>query len=100
MRFVAGGPAEGALAISPRWLHLVLVPLVGFDPRGHRLGMGAGFYDRHFAFLRHRRAWRRPLLIGVAFEAQKVSRLAESGHDVQLDGVVTESGVYGRLAGR
>jgi 5-formyltetrahydrofolate cyclo-ligase len=78
----------------------VIVPLVGFDARGHRLGMGAGLYDRQFAFLRHRRAWRRPLLVGVAFEAQKVPRLAESAHDVQLDGVVTECGVYGRMAAR
>ncbi len=99
MRFVA--PADGGGAtIGPRWLDLVLVPLVGFDPRGHRLGMGAGLYDRHFAFLRHRRTWRRPLLVGVAFEAQKVERLAEAEHDVQLDGVVTERGVYGRIAGR
>jgi 5-formyltetrahydrofolate cyclo-ligase len=100
MRFVAA-PARGATdAISPRWLDLVIVPLVGFDARGHRLGMGAGLYDRQFAFLRHRRAWRRPLLVGVAFEAQKVPRLAESAHDVQLDGVVTECGVYGRMAAR
>jgi putative effector of murein hydrolase len=86
--------------IGPRWLDLVLVPLVGFDPRGHRLGMGAGLYDRHFAFLRHRHAWRRPLLVGVAFDAQKVERLADSEHDVQLHGVVTERGVYGRIADR
>jgi 5-formyltetrahydrofolate cyclo-ligase len=93
-----GRPARDA--IGPRWLHLVIVPLVGFDDRGHRLGMGAGLYDRHFGFLRHRRVWRRPLLIGVAFEAQKVRRLAEAAHDVQLDGVVTERGVYGRVAAR
>lgn len=97
MRFVA--QADGAM-IGARWLDLVLVPLVGFDPRGHRLGMGAGLYDRHFAFLRHRRAWRRPLLVGVAFDVQKVERLAEAVHDVQLHGVVTERGVYGRIAGR
>jgi 5-formyltetrahydrofolate cyclo-ligase len=100
MRFVAAPDGTGPAAISPRWLDLVLVPLVGFDARGHRLGMGAGLYDRHFAFLRHRRAWRRPLLVGVAFEAQKVPGLAEIAHDVQLDGVVTERGVYGRIAGR
>jgi len=98
MRFVA--QEDGGGTIAPRWLDLVLVPLVGFDPRGHRLGMGAGLYDRHFEFLRHRRAWQRPLLVGVAFEAQKVARLDESHHDVQLHGVVTEGGVYGRLAGR
>jgi 5-formyltetrahydrofolate cyclo-ligase len=100
MRFVPDPERGTRDAISPRWLDLVLVPLVGFDARGHRLGMGAGLYDRHFAFLRHRRAWRRPLLIGVAFEAQKLPRLAEAPHDVQLDGVVTERGVYGRVAER
>ena len=86
MRFVALGRTAGRprTAIDPRWLDLVLVPLVGFDARGHRLGMGAGLYDRHFAFLRHRRAWRRPRLLGLAFEAQKVARLAEAAHDVPL----------------
>jgi 5-formyltetrahydrofolate cyclo-ligase len=99
MRFVASAENPGRERIDPRWLDLVLVPLVGFDPRGHRLGMGAGLYDRHFEFLRHRRAWRRPRLVGVAFEAQKVARLAEAAHDVLLDGVVTERAVYGRIAG-
>lgn len=98
MRFVASGDDAGRDTISPRWLDLVLVPLVGFDARGHRLGMGAGLYDRHFAFLRQRRAWRRPLLVGVAFDVQRVERLAEADHDVQLWGVVTERGVYGRAA--
>ena len=100
MRFMAD-PGRGAQdALSPRWLDLVIVPLVGFDARGHRLGMGAGLYDRHFAFRRHRRAWRRPLLIGIAFDVQLVPRLSESAHDVQLDGIVTEVGVYGRVAAR
>src|SRR5262245_10172698 len=98
MRFVASSGDAGRDTISPRWLDLVLVPLVGFDARGHRLGMGAGLYDRHFAFLRQRRAWRRPLLVGVAFDVQRVERLAEADHDVQLWGVVTERGVYGRAA--
>jgi 5-formyltetrahydrofolate cyclo-ligase len=84
--------------LAPDAMDVVLVPLVGFDARGHRLGMGAGLYDRHFAFLRQRRAWRRPLLVGVAFDVQRVERLAEADHDVQLWGVVTERGVYGRAA--
>ena len=77
-------------------LHLdtVLVPLVGFDADGHRLGMGAGFYDRA---LRRRldrsRPFRRPLLIGVAYAAQQVERLAPAPWDVPLDLVVTERGV-------
>jgi 5-formyltetrahydrofolate cyclo-ligase len=98
MRFVASADDGYPETVSPRWLDLVLVPLVGFDARGHRLGMGAGLYDRHFAFLRHRRAWHRPLLVGVAFDVQKVAHLAEAEHDVLLWGVVTERGVYGRAA--
>jgi 5-formyltetrahydrofolate cyclo-ligase len=88
-------PADGGIA---RWLDIVLVPLVAFDDAGNRLGMGAGFYDRHFAFLRHRSAWRRPLLIGLGFELQRVARLTARPHDVPLFGVVTERGVYGRAA--
>jgi len=98
MRFVAPTAGSGGNTINPRWLDLVLVPLVGFDARGHRLGMGAGFYDRHFAFLRHRTAWRKPLLAGLAFDVQRVDRLAEAAHDVPLWGVVTERGIYGKAA--
>ena len=82
-----------------RWLDLVLVPLVGFDGCGNRLGMGGGFYDRHFAFLRNRTAWQRPILIGIAFDVQRVTGLAEAAHDVPLWGIVTERGIYGRAAG-
>jgi 5-formyltetrahydrofolate cyclo-ligase len=58
--------------------------------------MGAGFYDRHFAYLRHRKYWRRPLLIGLAFEVQRLDRLPAQPHDVPLWRIVTERGVYGR----
>ncbi len=98
MRFAALGDAgrpAAAAATSPRWLDLVLVPLVGFDDRGNRLGMGGGYYDRHFGFLRDRRHWRRPLLVGLAFEAQRVPRLDAFAHDVPLWRVVTERGSYG-----
>jgi len=96
----AGEPAAAGKACAARWLDLVLVPLVGFDRDGNRLGMGAGFYDRRFAFLRHRSAWRRPLLVGLAFEAQRVERLPPMPHDVPLWGVLTERAVYGPAAGR
>mgnify|MGYP001047756303 CR=1 FL=1 len=78
---------------------LVLVPLVGFDRRGYRLGVGGGFYDRHFAFLRHRQSWQRPILLGIAFEVQRLDHFAEQSHDVPLWGVVTERGIYGHAAG-
>ena len=98
MRFVSTAEDAAVDTISPRWLDLVLVPLVGFDAQGSRLGMGAGFYDRHFAFLRHRRTWQRPRLLGLAFDAQRVERLADATHDVPLWGIVTERGIYGRAA--
>lgn len=74
-------------------LDIVFVPLVGFDSRGVRLGMGAGFYDRAFAFRRLRSHWHRPRLVGVAFACQEVDRLLESRHDVRLDAVITEQGL-------
>jgi 5-formyltetrahydrofolate cyclo-ligase len=83
-----------------RWFDLVLVPLVGFDDDGNRLGMGAGFFDRHFAFLRHRHAWHRPLLLGLGFEIQRVKNLPAKPRDVPLWGIVTERGVHGRAAAR
>lgn len=101
MRFATDGDAsDGVTPVvrSGHWLDLVLVPLVGFDDRGNRLGMGGGFYDRHFAFLRNRRAWRRPLLIGIAFDVQRTPRLSDAAHDVPLWGIVTERGIYGRAA--
>ena len=74
-------------------LDLVLMPLVGFDPKGHRLGMGGGFYDRSFAFLRRRQCWFKPGLLGVAFDFQEVKTLDSNNWDVPLNGVVTETGV-------
>lgn len=70
-------------------LDIVLVPLVGFDDHGHRLGMGGGFYDRHFAFKR-RAPTLKPKLIGVAFACQKISAIDAQPHDIQLDAIVTE----------
>jgi 5-formyltetrahydrofolate cyclo-ligase len=82
-----------------RWLRaqqldLILLPLVGFDADGNRLGMGAGFYDRSLSFLRHRRHWRKPHLLGLAHECQRLERLAPESWDVPLDGVVTDRAVY------
>jgi len=76
------------------WLDVLFMPLLGFDLRGYRMGMGGGFYDASLAFLHRRRRWRRPLLIGLAFEAQKVEWLPEDPWDVPLDGVITERRFY------
>ena len=77
--------------VSPWGLDLVLLPLVAFDDEGNRLGMGGGYYDRTFAYLRHREYWRSPYLIGVAHEFQRVDRLQKQSWDIPLQGVVTEA---------
>lgn len=72
-------------------LELVLVPLLAFDRCGARLGSGAGFYDRSFAFLKD--APRRPALpvmIGIAYAFQEVGAIATEPWDVPLDFVATE----------
>jgi 5-formyltetrahydrofolate cyclo-ligase len=85
-------PAARAL-ICARGLSVVFLPLLGFDPRGTRLGSGAGYYDRLFSFRRHRQQWRRPLLIGLAYGCQRLPYIQAGEHDVPLDAVVSEHGV-------
>ncbi|BBP67701.1 5-formyltetrahydrofolate cyclo-ligase [Pseudomonas sp. Cab53] len=75
-------------------LDLVLLPLVGFDDAGGRLGMGGGFYDRSLAYLARRRQWRKPTLLGLAHECQKVDRLAQASWDVPLQGTVSDRHWY------
>jgi 5-formyltetrahydrofolate cyclo-ligase len=74
--------------LEPWRLDLVIVPLVAVDTAGNRLGMGAGYYDRGFAFVRRRR--RRPVLMGVAYGFQSVNAVASEPWDVPLDEVVTD----------
>lgn len=86
--------ADPRRVVALRRLDVVLVPLVGVDPRGQRLGMGGGYYDRALAHSRLSRqspGVGRPVLIGVAFERQRVRALHVRRWDVPLDALVTES---------
>lgn len=86
-------PTRAAARLPSTRLDVVLVPLVGFDLQGTRLGMGGGYYDRTFAFkLRHPRT--RPLLIGYAHHCQLAERLPRTDHDVALTWIVTDRGVH------
>lgn len=88
-RFGIPEPSDGPY-INARSLDLVLTPLVAFDDRGCRLGMGGGYYDRSFHFLRQRATWLKPKLIGVGFELQHLSSIDMASWDVRLWSAVTE----------
>lgn len=95
-RFGIPEPISHRDTSCPTWLlDLILTPLVGFDEAGNRMGMGGGFYDRSFAFLRTNIKPRKPKLFGLAHECQKVDRLATEAWDIPMDGIVTGRSVYG-----
>jgi 5-formyltetrahydrofolate cyclo-ligase len=77
-----------AEVLNPCSLDIIFMPLVAFDKRGTRLGMGGGYYDRTLANVRG------PLLIGVAYEFQQETFITREEWDIPLDLVVTEKTVY------
>lgn len=79
---------EAGELLEPDAMDLVVAPLVAFDPRGHRLGMGGGWYDRSFAFRQQRSA--PPFLVGVGFSAQGVEALHADSWDIDMDAICTE----------
>jgi len=79
---------EPSSALDAADMALVVMPLVGFDVRGQRLGMGGGWYDRSFAFRRDRTA--PPWLVGAGFAVQQVPMLETAGWDVAPDAICTE----------
>lgn len=74
-------------------LDTVFLPMLGFDGEGYRVGMGGGYYDATLAFLAHRRRWRRPALIGMAYAAQEVEYAPRDTWDIPLDAALTEAGL-------
>jgi 5-formyltetrahydrofolate cyclo-ligase len=78
---VAGEPVEP---------DVLLVPMLAFDRRGHRLGYGGGFYDRTIAGLRARREVH---ALGFAYAAQELPEVPDGETDMRLDAIVTEAGV-------
>jgi 5-formyltetrahydrofolate cyclo-ligase len=85
-------PVAGA-TIAAQKIDLVLTPLVAFDSSRNRIGMGGGYFDRCFEFLRHRRHWQHPKLIGLAFDCQRVEKIQTNPWDIPLYRIVTESRV-------
>jgi 5-formyltetrahydrofolate cyclo-ligase len=83
--FGIAAPGEAAPQVAP---DLVIAPVLGFDRRGHRLGQGAGHYDRTIANLR---AARSVFVLGLAYAGQEVAELPAEAHDARLDAILTET---------
>jgi 5-formyltetrahydrofolate cyclo-ligase len=92
-RFGISVPRLRLTSIAPQWLNLIVIPLVGVDGAGSRLGMGGGYYDRALAFRRRRRCWKGPQLVGLAFDCQRTDVKFADAWDLRLDSLATESGM-------
>ena len=71
-----------------------LVPLVGFDPEGYRLGYGGGYFDRTLAALETM-----PVTIGLGYEVGRLRTIHPQPHDIPFDFMVTEAGIFARIEG-
>lgn len=80
--------------VTAKQLDIIFTPLVGFDEQGSRIGMGAGYYDRHLAYLKIRNFWLKPKLIGLAHECQKVAKLQLNSWDIPMLAIVTDKNWY------
>lgn len=88
-RFQIPAPDPSAPIIQPAEIDLCLVPGVGFDRTGRRLGRGGGYYDRFLRLLRPE-----CLKVALAFEWQIVHMIPSDGHDIVMDWLVSEQDVY------
>lgn len=88
MGFGTRGPDGHAALLEPS---VMLIPLAAFDARGHRIGYGAGYYDR--AITRLHAAGLSPRLVAAGFDCQEVPRVPEAAHDVQLHQLLSDTGL-------
>ena len=79
-------------AVSARFIRLICLPLVAFDDRGNRLGMGGGFYDRTLEFVHEK--GKTPLLVGCAYDFQRISMLPAESWDIPLKLIATDASLH------
>ena len=82
-------PTTNTKTVSP---NLILVPLVAYDRFRNRLGYGKGYYDRFLG--KYLKKHKNILTIGIAFSFQKYKKIPTSKHDVKLDYILTEKGIF------
>ncbi|WP_068994251.1 5-formyltetrahydrofolate cyclo-ligase [Kangiella sediminilitoris] len=85
--------ADHSEAVKPTDLSLVFMPLVAFDKDGNRLGMGGGYYDTTFADVSQNQTGN-PLLVGLAYNLQKVPQVPTDKWDLQMDAVITPNNYH------
>jgi 5-formyltetrahydrofolate cyclo-ligase len=73
---------------------VMLAPVVGYDREGYRLGYGGGYFDRTLAATP-----RRPLIIGVGYSQAAIPTIYPEHHDIPMDKIVTERGIFVRSDG-
>jgi 5-formyltetrahydrofolate cyclo-ligase len=89
-RYKIPEPPASALRCSVAELHIIFLPLVGWDLHGGRLGMGGGFYDRTLSGISG------PLLVGLAHDNQRVEEVPQENWDIRLDYIATDAALYRR----
>lgn len=96
-RYGIAEPPASATRRLPAELDIIIIPLVAWDMRCHRLGMGGGYYDRALADYRKPRPdGQQPVLVGVAHEVQRTERIGREQWDVTMDYIATEAALYRR----
>lgn len=94
-RFNITEPSDHHLPTPSQAIDLVVVPLVAFDHHCHRIGMGAGYYDRTFSY-KLQSPEKKPWLVGVAYGFQQVDHIAPQAWDIPLDLIITEHQIFWR----
>lgn len=90
-RYGIGEPLVAARhRVKARSMDLIIMPLVAFDKKGNRIGMGGGYYDRTLGYLKSRSSWLKPKLVGIGYEFQQVASIAEESWDVPLTIIATD----------
>ena len=80
-------PIGNEIPARPEDVKAVIIPMLAYDRRGHRLGYGAGYYDRFLSAYPHL------LRIGLAFSCQQVTEVPSDAHDIRMDLIITENGI-------
>lgn len=86
-------PSGNEPLIKVEHLNTIIIPIVGFDNAGNRIGMGGGHYDRSLASLKNLQVENKPFLLGIAFDCQEVESTNPQLWDIPMDAILTESGI-------